>query len=138
MEALEDLVLPPGAATPYLGLLASGLLGMAGRYEFAVLLALFFGVRLAWPRAFALELDPLGFSYRPFLHRRRFAWRRVKGFRVRRFRLLGVVFFRSVVFETEDGGIHALPEGYRLGPERLAAFLNEYRATALGMAPGVN
>ncbi len=138
MEEIEDVVLPPGAATPYLGLLTAGLFGMAGRYELAVVLALFFGVRLAWPRAFALELDPLGFAYRPFLHRHRFAWRQVKGFRVRRFRFLGVVFFRTVVFETEDGGVYALPEGYRLGPERLAALLNEYRATALGLAPGVN
>jgi len=138
VEELEDLVLLPGAATPYLGLLAAGLLGMAGRYELAVVLALFFGVRLAWPRAFALELDPLGFAYRPFLYRHRFAWRQVKGFRVRRFGFLGVVFFRTVVFETEDGGVYALPEGYRFGPERLAALLNEYRATALGVAPGVN
>jgi hypothetical protein len=104
VEELEDLVLLPGAATPYLGLLAAGLLGMAGRYEFALLLVLFFGVRLAWPRAFALELDPLGFSYRAFLHRHRFSWRSVRGFRVRRFGLGRLVVFRSVVFEIEDGG----------------------------------
>lgn len=138
MAELQDQVLLPGAATPYLGLLAAGLLGMAGRYEFALLLVLVFGVRLAWPRAFALELDPLGFSYRAFLHRHRFAWRSVRGFRVRSVGLGRLVAYRAVVFETEDGGVYALPEGFRLGPEQLAALLNEYRATALGIDPGVN
>ncbi len=132
---LEEVTLLPGQAGPYLGLLAAGLFGMAGQYPLALLLLGVFGAKVAFPGAFALELDPLGFSYRPLLHRRRHAWHEVKGFRVRTVRVLGVPLAKAVVFETTRGELRALPESFRMEPEALAAFLNRYRATAL-LEPG--
>jgi len=135
---LEEVTLPPAQAGPYLGLLAAGLFGMAGQYPLALFLLAVFGSKVAFPGAFALELDPLGFSYRPLLHRHRYAWREVRGFRVRTFRLLGVTLAKAVVFETTRGELRALPESFRMEPEALAAFLNRYRATALQGEPDLD
>ncbi len=135
---LEEVTLPPGQAVPYLGLLAAGLFGMAGQYPPALLLLAVFGAKLALPGAYALTLDPLGFAYRPLLHRHRYAWREVRGFWVRPVRILGLTLARVVVFETERGELRALPESYRLGPDQLAAFLNRYRAAALAAQDSVN
>ncbi len=132
---LEEVTLPPAQAGPYLGLLAAGLFGMAGQYPIALPLLAVFGAKIAFSHAFALELDPLGFSYRPLLYRHRYAWREVRGFRVRTFRLLGITFAKAVVFETTRGELRALPESFRMEPEALATFLNRYRASALAEGP---
>jgi len=128
---LEETALPPGQAGPYLGLLAAGLFGMAGHVHLALPLALLFGVKVAFPSYFALKLDPEGFSYRFLIYEHRYAWREVKDFRVRTFKLLGVPLAKAIVFETARGELRALPESFRTEPEALAAFLNRYRAKAL-------
>ena len=135
MVELEELTLPPGQAGPYLGLLAAGLLGMAGHVHLALPLVLVFGAKVAFPGHFALKLDPEGFSYRFLLYEHRYAWREVKGFRVRTFKLFGLPLAKAVVFETARGELRALPESFRTKPEALAAFLNRYRAAALAERP---
>ncbi len=124
--------LPPGAARPYLGVLAAALLGMAGKYLLAVPLFIYFSAQILYPAPFALDLDVEGLTFRTVFKKHHYRWDEVGDFTVRSVRVLGITLGRTVAFRVRGRSTEqALPETYRLSPQELAALLNRYRAAVL-------